>query len=260
MKNKIKNVLCKIKKFIKGFFKVEYKVELQDGPKDLDYIIHWQMKDTIASITRVLSFYPINNVKFGLKNYSIEKIDNEYLTPIVEKLGCKSFTKMSSVFYKTTHTRETNLKHQAYCVGIDHNVWKFEFNTFFIYNSWNTNYGEAEEKILDLSVAYIDKFIEVMNLDNMLLKRELWVDPVANLPNVINRNFEGVIKTYGSLSNYNLFSEVTKLPEDESIDDYITFETVGIDEKSEIESIHDKSLLVDVIRKDSNDNTIIRGE
>lgn len=243
--NNLKDVWHKLKKFIKGFFKVNYEVELLDKPKELDYGIIWQMKDTIADITHKLGYYPIRNIRFGLKDYTIEKVDNDNLIPTLQLHNCKVFSKVSSIYYETSHIRETNIKHQAFCLCIDNKVWKFEFNMFFIYDCWNSEYNC---NIAALSVPYINKFIDIMGFNSMLYRGKIHLDSMYKVDSISLRKFSGIVQTFGDLSRYNLFSLATTLPEEREGVVSNIIDEIGSDKELD-EFIRDTSMIVDVIRK-----------
>ena len=244
-----------IKKFIKGFVKTEYEVPLKEEPETLGYDVLLAMGPTIGSITRTLGYYPISDVKFGLKSYHIEKVKIDMLSSVLSKESCKTFSKVSSVYYESSHIKEMTIKHQLFCLGIDRKVWKFDFEVYFIYKYWNNVF---DDEIAELSVQYVNGIIEALRLNSMTFNNSLKATSIYDQENVKSRHFSGFVKTYGDTKDYNLFSMETTLPENEDIDsDLITKE---IDTDIPIEKyIKENTLLMDVIRK-QNINVSLRGE
>lgn len=240
--------MMKIKDFIKGFFKKEYKVELRDKPIDISsYDIMVKMKLPFAFITNTLGYYPISDITYGIRDYGITKVENISIKNNIlkEKGMYKSFTKVSNVFYEGAHRKEINVKHIVFFMGLDNEIWKFECNPYFIYTAWNNKF---DNEIIELCGVLSNGLLDALEI-NVMVKGEINVDSIYDLSNMQSRHFEGSIKTYGDIENYSIYNLSTELPDNENIDSLIINGTIENENKLS-DYIKDESLIVDILRKE----------
>ena len=246
----MKNKLKQFKNWVSGFFKKEYEYELPNQPiyDDVDLIM--KMGESLSPILSTINDMQIDNVRFGIYDYSIKKeYNNELKDKLVDSDTCISFIK-SSVETMVTGQKEIEVLTTVFCLGIDNEVWKIEFKPYFLYDCFSS---EFDTSVIQLCVDLANLGMDVLNL-HVMTKQKPEVSNIWETDLLGERTFTGTINTFGSFTDFQIFGIDEILP-DPFINDAKMYQD-AIHNFSIDETLEEESLIFDVIKKEKQKNYV----
>lgn len=227
--------------WLKGFRKKEYTVDL---PTEAD-LTHVDLKDmdtVFVSISRILSNIRCFDASFILNDFKAKKVSSMDLWKRLQSIKKPiSHLKVSRTGVVYSDKKEICVIATVFCLGLDSKVWKFEFNMTSIYSSIR---NDIETDIVNLIVEYLNGYIELMGLRKMCF-HGMWIDDVNHYDSVNQTTYNITMKSFCQGEDYQSYADNMDTDMKEKSDYIMT----TIDHKDMENEIHDKSLIVDVIRK-----------
>lgn len=248
-------MIMKIRDFINGFRKIEHPVLLQEEP-DFSKL----SADTIKRLLSLMKYLPITDVSFGLTDVSITKESN--LTMLLKreilKLNkSKSFTKIYCEYYRYAHKKEIQVLNTVFCLGVDDNIWKFEFKSYFTCKS--TIVASFDENIVNFLIQMSNDYIKMNDGFSNMLTTKCVIEEYQNYDLLKSSHFDGYVKTYGDDSIFRKCAISDILPE-EKTEVHIIRDSIASDTGKTLNEVLDNdSMIIDIIHSvtTSSNNTEI---
>ena len=152
----------KLKDFINGFRKIEYKVELADKIKPFVDSI------AVAELLNTLQHIPFYDIKFSIDEYKVEKLE-DYTVGMMSTLQnteeCESFTKISCREIPYQNLRNFYVKNILFVMGIDSCIWKITVSGHIggrVYTS------DFDSYIVNSFITYCNNYLKATNIECVL--------------------------------------------------------------------------------------------
>lgn len=149
----------RLKKWINGFRKIEYRVDLQTkfDPNKLDRSI---IDSILQFMIRSLDNLSLKNFSFGIRDFLALKVeDNKSRAIILETRKCISNMKITRI--QNGDSEELLALITLITIGIDDCLWELNYKVGIEYN------GTYNEKILEYLIDYTNGIIECMGTNAM---------------------------------------------------------------------------------------------
>lgn len=245
---KIKEFLSKFYDWFRGFFSIEYTVELPDKPVLTGEALFETLSINNLFYNNLMAGYtPIRKCNIGIKNYSITQVDIDFISTYIKRVEQSlHYSRIDTIKFNEYNYHEINLYTTIFSIGLDNKLWKFEFETYFVYNS---SVSELNSQIIDLCRDIISALIDKLNLNTMciyninpkLIRNWKIGDDItyeSNIRTVSNNVFFGVTPSFEKIDGKKVNFDI----KDTISDEYLNFE-------SEIVENDDNDMIVQVIRK-----------
>ncbi len=241
-------ILSSILTFIKGFFLLNYTYDLPTEPAiPIENTIVHIGKRKLESMISKISYFPITDIRYGFKDYSIEKYNSPIIEDAIKKKGKSiSFTKYSVTGFKELHTKEMNVVCTIFSIGLDGNLWRFQFKPFILYHSPTDEY---DIKMMDFCIDLVNIATEAMSL-NKMTQYELQIDTIYSMCELSNMEFSGKVAMYGNYGDSQIYGIDELLPKPEEKDEEAVIHAVM--EEKPIDTVIQQDedvMLVDVVRR-----------
>jgi hypothetical protein len=152
----------KLKDFINGFRKLEYKVELATEVKPFVDSV------AVAKLMNTLRHIPFYDIEFGIDEYKVEKEDNPTIGQLLwgnVTSECESFTKISCREIPYQNLRNFYVKNILYVIGIDNNIWKITVSAHIGGRVYTPDF---DSYIVDTLIIYCNNYLEATNIKCIL--------------------------------------------------------------------------------------------
>lgn len=233
--------------WMKGFMKINYNVELAEEP-NLS-IINLDVMDSIfESITKTLSFYSCSSLIFSINEFKATKLSTKSFlyNNLKEKKRPICHLKVSRCGLEFSYKREILISSTVFCLGIDNNIWQFDFKLRCICNTLNP---DIDSELVNLLIEYLNAYIRCIKL-NVMCQHEIFIENTSEYDSMHTEYFTGWVKSYCNDKEYQNYA---------SVDDLATMEneaTILLSESDDPyiqNKVEEESMIVDVIRrKDSS--------
>lgn len=230
--------------FFKGFKLINYKYELASKPVYTGSSLILKMSSLLGRTFKIIHDVPAENIRFGIRSYTIEKVDNSVVESQIRVKGeCVSFTKVSTISVPSACEREIDVINTIFSLGLDNKLWKFQFKTYSLYNSSSS---EFDDKFIEFCTELSNNCIEALNL-NAMCKYKISVSPIYEEEQLATRKFEGSVSTYGNFDDTQIYGINELLPNPVEKEPDVIIESIHEENPEKI--LDDDSLLFDVIRR-----------
>lgn len=230
--------------FFKGFKLINYEYELASKPVYTGSSLILKMSSLLGRTFKIIHDAPADNIRFGIRSYTIEKVDNSVVESQIRIKGeCVSFTKVSTIFVPSACEREIDVTNTIFSLGLDNKLWKFQFKTYSLYNSSSS---EFDDKFIEFCIELSNNCIEALNL-NAMCKYKISVSPIYEEEQLATRKFEGNVSTYGNFDDTQIYGINELLPNPVEKEPDVIIESIHEEKPEKI--LNDDSLLFDVIRR-----------
>jgi hypothetical protein len=154
----------KLKDFINGFRKIEYRVELADKIKPFVDSV------AVAELMNTLQHIPFYDIKFSIDDYKVEKLENftisTYSYNEMKKTGeCESFTKISCREIPNQNLRDFYVKNILFVMGIDGFIWKI---TVAGHIGGRVYTRDFDSYIVNSFITYCNNYLKATHIDCIL--------------------------------------------------------------------------------------------
>lgn len=241
-----------IREFLNGFKLVDYKVELAN-----ELVKQYFSPSIVEEILVLSESLLLSNVRFGIHNYHIEKMDEEFvpdklLKKIEENNGCVSFTKVYNETHPTTYEKETHLSSSIYVLLIDENVWKLSIDAFLVCES--PYLDDGDQLVIDFLIKYVNSLLTETKIIKPILYGNCQIDKIVDYQLLRVISFTGYSKIYGDQSLLENIGYDEYLPDKK--EEYQTL----IDEEDEKLIIEDEKteeepIMVDIVHSITSSST-----
>lgn len=239
-----------VKEFINGFRKIDYTVDLPMEFNEMKIKLGKNIINSMKYIAEEVQSYPINNVRYGIRDFYCEKADPSFISQIKELKRPIYLVKHICKEVKSVDLIENNAINTVISLGLDGNAWKITVKSFFVSNCFT---HEFDCDFTDFCINITDAFLKDINI-NTMLDKNYFVD-LSNYhlrtKDIISRKyFTGYIRTCGDQDDFT-HTHINDILDTNS---YESFKDSIVEESSTSETdfnsfITDNSLVVDVIRK-----------
>lgn len=235
----MKKIIQKIKNWFNGFRKLNYDVPLVTEPE----VPCLPIKE-IVDIEKMINNLPIYKVKFGLINYTIEKVQNGPIKrEIINTMKPVTFTKVSCEYFRSEKQREIRVTDSIYSIGIDQELWRIDISTFLMCLNHTSDF---DDQLIEMCEMYANGVIRVLGLDNIFVQK-ISIRNFKESDILHKKCFEGYIRTFGDENKFQNYAldEICPIPD--------TNEATTIQNavhRDDLNSfIRDNSMIVEVVRK-----------
>lgn len=250
----------KIKCFINGFRKIKYEVPLAEEFSEMKLKFGNKSLHTIASIERRSNYYPIHNVRFGIKDFTCERLDPSYSTYLESINHPIYLMKSIGKEYNYVNLMENVVENTVISMGLDKNPWKITVKSYYVCNCFTHNF---DDEFTDFCNQLSDAFLSDININAMMLNDDFNIDLFSDYNKsrgeISKRHFSGYVKSYGDLDLIEdiKVEDILDPTSYESPDESIVEESINqaVDFNKFIEN---DSLIFDVIRKYPIDSSFYR--
>jgi len=233
----------KFKKWIDGFRKKEYVVPLATEA-NLSSINLDIMGSIFESMSRTIAHFTCESASFSIIDFKATKLVGNLVLMynLLKKKEPISQLKISRCGLDISQKREIYVSATVFCLGIDKEVWRFDFKASSVYTSLN---NEIEFRIADVLIEYINGFIQSIQLSKMC-QCDVIIQNTTNYDSVHGEMYSGWVRSYCNNIEYPYYASIHDAT-DMTNDAVILLHCVNEEEMEE--QMEDDSMIIDVIRR-----------
>lgn len=246
MKNKFFN-------WLEGFRKKEYVVPLATET-DLYKINLDIMGSIFESMSRNMVNFTCESASFSILDFKASKVIGNLMIRynLLKKKDSISHLKVSRCGLDISSKREIFVSASVFCMGLDGEIWRFDFKASTIYTSLR---NDIEMQIVDLLIDYLNGFIKSLQLSQMCT-HEVKIQNTLSYESVHSEIYNGWVKSFCNELEY---QNVAPLYDASDMNNEATILLHSIDEEDMQKEVEGESMIIDVIRRKNNSMNLREG-
>lgn len=235
-------MMNKILTWIDGFRLKDHEVPLATSA-NLSTINLNVMGSIFESMTRTIANFTCESASFAILDFKANKVINVPLYyNLIKKKKSISQLKISRCGLDISNKREIFVSATVFCLGLDKQVWRFDFKASTVYTSLR---NDIEIQVADVLIDYLNGFIDMMDLNKMCLY-DMHIDNTLNYESVHGEIYNGWVKSYCNELEYQNYATILDTS-DMSNEANILLHCIN--EKEMEQELEDESMIIDVIRR-----------